>query len=54
MRTTEPHVQRAVCQNCRQEATFTWPAGQTEGRHTDVTVCPCGQIHHWTCNIRFR
>lgn len=54
MLTTEPHVQRATCQKCRQEAQFTWPAGLTEGTHKEVTICPCGQGHDWTLNVRFR
>ncbi|WP_156325488.1 hypothetical protein [Nonomuraea sp. SBT364] len=54
MRTTKPHVQRATCQKCRREATFTWPAGLTEGAHKDVTMCACGQGHDWTLRIRFR
>lgn len=54
MRTPEPHVQRATCQHCRKAATFTWPAGLREGRHTDFTVCPCGQVHYWTFDVRFR
>lgn len=51
--TTRPHVQTATCQQCEASCSFTWPAGLTEGPHTDFTLCPCGQGHTWTLIVSF-
>ncbi len=49
---TQPIVQSATCNGCKGTSTYVWPAGLTVGRHKEVTVCPCGQRHHWIAEIR--
>lgn len=52
MQTTDRAItQNATCGGCGKDCSIVWPAGLTEGIHTNVTRCPCGRGHDWTLRV---